>query len=69
MDKSYIIDANTQKKKIFGQYFFDLFNKPITRYLLNIPDTFIYKLFIEYPLNDYTFHIILETLKLLNKNM
>lgn len=66
MDTSYIIDINTKKKYLFGQYFFNLFNKPITKYLLKIPEIFVYKLFVEYSLNDQTLYVILEMLKMSN---
>lgn len=47
----------------FGQYFLNLFNKPITKYFLKIPDIFVNKLFIEYPLNDLSLNMIFEVLK------
>jgi len=66
MDKRYIIDNNKHKKKVFGQYFFGLFSKPITKYFLKNPDIFVNKLFAEYPLNEQTFYVILEVLKTSN---
>lgn len=67
MNQNYIIDTNTHKKKIFGQYFFSLFSKPITKYFLKNPDVFVTKLFAEYPLNYQTLYVVLEVLKMNNK--
>lgn len=66
MDKNYIIDISKYKQKVFGQYFFSLFSKPITKYFLKNPDIFVIKLLTEYPLSDQTFYVILEVLKTLN---
>jgi hypothetical protein len=66
MDKSYIIDTNKYKYKLFSQYFFSLFSKPITKYYLKNPDIFATKLLTEYPLNDQIFYVILEVLKTSN---
>ncbi|XP_029343352.1 DNA-dependent protein kinase catalytic subunit isoform X2 [Acyrthosiphon pisum] len=66
MDKNYNIDINKYKQKVFGQYFFSLFSKPITKYFLKNPDISIIKLLTEYPLSDQTLYVILEVLKTLN---
>lgn len=66
MDKNYIFDTNKNIQKVFGQYFFILFSKPITKYFLKNPDISVIKLLTEYPLNDQTFCVILEVLKTLN---
>lgn len=66
MDKSYIINTSKYKHKLFSQYFFSIFSKPITKYYLNNPDIFVIKLLTEYPLNDQTFYVILEVLKISN---
>lgn len=63
MDNKFIIDSNTQQKLIFGQYFFKLFNKPITKYYLKIPKTFVDIFFNKYPLSDQTFNVIIEVIK------
>lgn len=68
MDTSYITDTNTNTKIIFGQYFFNLFSKPITKYFLKIPDIFVFKLFNEYPLNNQTLKVILEVIKTSSNN-
>ncbi|KAE9538879.1 hypothetical protein AGLY_005461 [Aphis glycines] len=59
MDKSYIINTSKYKHKLFS-------HKPITKYYLNNPDIFFIKLLTEYPLNDQTFYVILEVLKISN---
>lgn len=63
MDSREIIDTNTQKKTVLGQYFFSLFNSSITQYFLKIPNMLIYNLFTKYSLNDQTLKMILEILK------
>lgn len=66
MDTRNIIDINTQKENVLGQYFFSLFSNTITRYFLKIPDMFVYEFFTKYPLNNQTLKVILEVLKTSN---
>ena len=62
-DTTDIFNINTNKNMALGQYFFNLFSKPITKYFLQIPEIFVDKLFIEYPINDRSLYVIFEVLK------
>lgn len=63
MDTNDIVDTNTNEKFKFGQYFFKLFNKPITQYFSKLPDKFVQKIFSKNSLNSETLGIILIVLK------